>query len=55
MVPEGELNGHRLPLPGAMEGEKTVTRPIEITGKLVLENAAEKKAPQNVVPDSATT
>jgi hypothetical protein len=43
-----------LNLPGAMEGEKTVTRPIEITGKLVLESATEKKAPQNVVPESAT-
>ena len=44
-----------LNLPGAVEGEKTVTRPIEITGKLVLENAAEKKAPQNVAPGSTLT
>ena len=44
-----------LNLPGAVEGEKTVTRPIEITGKLVLENATEKKTPQGVAPDSVTT
>jgi hypothetical protein len=44
-----------LNLPGTVEGEKASTRPIEISGKLVLENATEKKAAQDAAPDSVAT
>jgi hypothetical protein len=44
-----------LNLPGAVAGEKTSSRPIEITGKLVLESATEKKAAQDAAPNSVAT
>jgi hypothetical protein len=44
-----------LNVPGAGEGGKTSTRPVEITGKLVLENATEKNPAQGAAPDSVAT
>lgn len=42
-----------LNLNSGMQGEKTSARPIEITGKLVLENATDKNPPQDATPGSA--